>query len=138
MKRVLAAQLESEFSDIEPFIDKFCKKWPEYDKLEMIQEVLQGNAILWAGDDYFLYGSPIFYPNLKVFMIEAMGGLNLEDNIADSRLIEEEVKAWGFDVVQACCRKGLVPLMKGQGYSERSIVMQKRLNNERKAERTKH
>ena len=127
MKRVEKAALISEFSDIEPYVDKFCTKYPEFNKYHMIEDLVRGESVLWKNKDAFIIGRPNIYHNKTMFLIEAAGGQSPEKWIDDTSVIEEEVKAWGFTEIEFFGRLGWRKYVESKGYCPTKIVMRKSL-----------
>mgnify|MGYP001116258882 CR=1 FL=1 len=127
MKRLARHELKSEFSDIEPYVDKFTEKYPEFDKYAMIADLINGNSVMWKGDKFFVIGRPNRYHNKEVFLIEALGGEGPEEWLDLLPQIEEEVRVWGFPEIEFYGRLGWQKLFKGRGYSPEKIVMRKQL-----------
>ena len=127
MKRVLKSELQTSYPDWSLHLDKFLEKYPEFDRFTMLAELLDGDCVLWTTEKGFVIGRPNNYHNKTVFLIEAAGGedhLEWFDEIQD---IEEEVRAWGFEEIEAYGRLGWKKLMQGRGYSPKTIVMRKTL-----------
>jgi hypothetical protein len=122
MQRVLKDTLQSEWSDLEPHFDKFLVRCPYYDKHKMIAEVLAGQAVLWRWKDGFVLGKPVQYHNEEVFFIEATGGENYKEGLAEWEEAEADIRAWGYDVIEFCVRKGMTPELKKLGYVDSNLV----------------
>lgn len=126
MKLLEVHDLRSEFSDIEPYFDKFTAKYPEFDKLEMIRELLRGESVIWKGDSFFMIGRPTKYHNKTIFLIQAAAGEGFEwmEYLPE---IEAEIKSWGYDEIEFYGRLGWQNIMKERGYTPIKTVMRKEL-----------
>jgi hypothetical protein len=122
VKRVLRENLKSEWSDLEPHFDKFLARCPFYNKHKMIAEVLAGEVVLWRWDTGFVIGRPIHYHNKEVFFVEAVGGEGFEEGLAEWHQAEEEIRAWGFDCIEFCGRKGWKPSLEKLGFIDENVV----------------
>ena len=126
MKLIHINDLKSEFSDIEDLFDKFTKKYPEFDKLEMVREILRGESVLWVDDRFFAIGRPNVYHTKTVFLIEAAAGEGL-DWLPNMAQIERDIKGWGYEELEFYGRLGWRSAAKEQGYTPVKMVMRKSL-----------
>lgn len=126
MKRLSVQDLRSEFPDLEVYFDKFCEKYPEFDKMEMVKDLIRQDSVIWKDENFFAIGRPNAYHTKTTFLIEAAAGEGFDwlDNIS---VIEDDVKAWGFDEVEFYGRLGWGPMMKDEGYKPVKTVMRKTL-----------
>lgn len=127
MSRLTKDQVMQEFDKLEPHFKKFCAKYPEFDMIEMLRDLFEGNAVLWANHKMFAMGRPNEYHNKTYFLIEALGGEDPEEWVDQIEIIEEDVKAWGFDSLEFYGRPGWKKYMGNLGYGEERIVMRKGL-----------
>jgi hypothetical protein len=129
MRRVMKSELKSEYQTIEPQLKKYLAKYPDYDLHKMLQEVLLGETILWAGDESFVIGGPVQYHNSDVFLLECAAG-SLEEIIEAWDVIEAEVKAWGFQTMEICGRFGWKKMMEPKGFKAERVILRKTIGEE--------
>ena len=127
LRRVEKADLGSEFSYLGKYFDTFVEKYPEWDKWKMIEDLVEGNSVMWASPKCFVIGRPNYHHNTTMFLIEAAGGESHEDWVDDIKVIEDEVKAWGFDQIEFHGRLGWKKVMSQYGYRPAKLVMRKKI-----------
>ena len=123
--RVPKASLGSEFSDLERYFDTYVEKYPEFDKYQIIEDLVRGHAVMWRGPKCFVIGRGNHYHNAEMFLIEHAGGEDHEEWVEGIKDIEEEVKIWGFDAIEFHGRLGWKKSMAGLGYRPAKLVMRK-------------
>jgi len=125
MERIKKSELQTRFREWEPHLDRFLEKYPEFDKYEMLADLIRGEAVVWTNDVAFIIGRPNRYHTKEIFLLEALGGSDWQDWQDELDDIEQEVKAWGFDEIEVYGRLGWKKIMQGRGYSPHTIVMRK-------------
>jgi hypothetical protein len=100
MRMIPRNNLRSEFSDMEPYFDKFCSRYPEFNKYRMLEDLIRGESVVWKGSKCIVIGRPNYYHNCTNFLLEAIGGEDLTEWVDDLRGIETQVKEMGFDTIE--------------------------------------
>jgi hypothetical protein len=93
----------------------------------MIQEILQGETVMWGDKEAFVIGKPKEYHNKEFFWLDSACGRIVDrlDTVMD--VIESDVKAWGYESIEFGGRLGWEKPFKDLGYEKTTIVMKKEI-----------